>query len=304
MVMEVYQPNEPPAPARFPFFEEGIPDEFKAGNTWVCCDDNKAPMVALVRGWRPAKSTDPNTWRSYGTAVAAFETGRYAGVGRVIEPGGPYVGVDVDGCRNAATGRIDERGLGILRLLDSYSEVSPSGKGVKVWIRARLARSYVKPGLEVYARGRYFTVTGQLLSQFSANVEERQGQVEALVSEFFPRPEPRKAQTRRRTDADPLRLDDVLSTGGIEPLAEISDGTAAVKYAVVCPWAAEHTNGDESGTYVGQYADGALFFKCHHAHCHGRAWRDFRRKVGRMRGAEEVLIDRGAASFKVVIHRG
>ena len=83
----------------------------------------------------------------------------------------------------------------------------------------------------------------------------------------------------RGRGGDPLRLGDVLSAGGIEPLAEISDGTAVVKYAIVCPWAAEHTNGDESGTYAGQYAGGALFFKCHHAHCGGRGWRDFRRKV-------------------------
>ncbi len=300
----MYQPDDPLAPMRFPFFEEGVPDELKAGNTWVCCGENKAPMVALVRGWRPAKSTDPNTWRSYEAAVAAFKTGRYAGIGRVIEKDGPYVGVDIDGCRDATTGRIDERGVKILSLLDSYSEVSPSGKGVKVWLRARLARSYVKPGLEVYARGRYFTVTGQLLSQFSAKVEERQEQVEALVSEFFPRPEPRRARVHRENDAPPLRLDDVLSAGGVEPLAEICDGTAAVKFAVVCPWAAEHTNGDESGTYIGQYADGALFFKCHHAHCCARGWRDFRRTVGRTVGAQEVHIDRGAASLKVVIRRG
>jgi hypothetical protein len=37
-----------------------------------------------------------------------------------------------------------------------------------------------------------------------------------------------------------------------------------VKYAVVCPWADEHTGGDTSGTFVGQFESGALFFRCHH----------------------------------------
>ena len=37
------------------------------------------------------------------------------------------------------------------------------------------------------------------------------------------------------------------------------------------------TGGDESGTRVGQYADGALFFRCEHAHCREiREWRQFR----------------------------
>jgi hypothetical protein len=45
---------------------------------------------------------------------------------------------------------------------------------------------------------------------------------------------------------------------------------------IVCPWAEEHTGGDTSGTRVGQYPDGALWFQCDHGHCGGRKWRQFR----------------------------
>jgi hypothetical protein len=55
------------------------------------------------------------------------------------------------------------------------------------------------------------------------------------------------------------------------------DDAARTKYAVVCPWVDEHTAGDESGSYLGQFPDGALFFHCHHGHCDGRGWQEYRR---------------------------
>jgi hypothetical protein len=58
-----------------------------------------------------------------------------------------------------------------------------------------------------------------------------------------------------------------------------SDGAAERKYRIRCPWLAEHSDGDESGTYTGQYENGALFFVCHHAHCGRRRWREFRHHV-------------------------
>jgi hypothetical protein len=71
----------------------------------------------------------------------------------------------------------------------------------------------------------------------------------------------------------------LLEDGDVEVLSEMHDGTAQVKYGIVCPWVDEHTGGDESGTRVGQYADGALFFHCEHGHCAGRKWTEFREKV-------------------------
>ena len=38
----------------------------------------------------------------------------------------------------------------------------------------------------------------------------------------------------------------------------------------------EHTGSDRSGTYVGQFPDGALFFRRYHGHCEARGWREYR----------------------------
>jgi hypothetical protein len=66
--------------------------------------------------------------------------------------------------------------------------------------------------------------------------------------------------------------------GGVEVLSEAADGLG-YKLAIVCPWVSEHTGGDRSGTRVGQRENGALWFHCDHAHCHGRTWTDFKLAV-------------------------
>ena len=130
----------------------------------------------------------------------------------------------------------------------------------------------MKPGLEIYPRGRYFTVTGLALSD--GTIANRDEELAEIISEEFPRVD------RNRTPYDgpcrALDLLDYLERANVEIFAERSDGTAERVYSVRCLWAHEHT-GDTSGTRVGQYADGALFYRCEHAHCRAiREWRQFR----------------------------
>lgn len=230
-------------------------------------------MVPLENGWRRASSTNPATWRTYEAALKAFETGRYAGVGRVISKDGGLVGIDLDHVRNPHTGQIDNWAWEILESLDSYAEVSPSGKGVKIWVRAELERSHKKPGLEIYRGGRYFTVTGQILSRYSGRVEERTLELRELVLTHFPRPRFTSKEHRKPYDGPSIELVEFLEAAGIE-FREIADGSSRT-FAVVCPWWLEHSDEDTSGTRVGQYANGALWFRCEHAHCAHRRWGDF-----------------------------
>ena len=278
------------SPTRFPHYPDGVPDELKSGKVWVCCDENKIPMIPLVRERRRAKSSDPNTWRSYDAALAALKTGRYAGVGRVFRKGDGLAGVDIDHCRNPKTGSITSHAREILDVLDSYSEVSPSGCGVKVWIWADLTRAYVKPGLEAYYRGRYFTVTGQILAQYPATVEERSDALAAVLAEEFPKkPKPERRQVGGV--GEPLDLPTFLAGAEVEILSEVADDEAALKYQILCPWTVEHTTSPETGTFVGQYLNGKTFFHCWHAHCHGRGWREFWYRV-RPRSSVNLAGDR------------
>ena len=52
------------------------------------------------------------------------------------------------------------------------------------------------------------------------------------------------------------------------------------EFLVVCPWVAEHTDGDDSGTWIRTLEDGSGEFKCHHGHCAERGFNDFLIETG------------------------
>jgi hypothetical protein len=275
-------------PTRFAWYPEYVPEELRAGRFWVCCSPEKVPEVAASEPVRRASTTNPSTWRTFEEAQEALEEGRHAGAGRVIVTDGGIVGVDLDGVRDPGSRTINEGAIQILQHLDSYSEVSPSGRGVKCWVRADLKRSYVKPGLEVYRGARYFVVTGQFLSHFPTVVEKRQREIDELVAGEFPQ---RSRSSRRHTNYQgPLvELDSYLD--GVEVLGEVRDAVG-VKLRIVCPWVSEHSLQDPSGTYLGRRDDGGLWFWCWHSHCSSRGWREFRRQVA-LKAKRLVLIKQG-----------
>jgi hypothetical protein len=86
----------------------------------------------------------------------------------------PYVGIDLDKCRNAATGQVEEWARAVIRELNSYTEVSPSGTGVHILVRGELPPGRNRAGrVEMYSKARYFTMTGKRLKGVSARIEER-----------------------------------------------------------------------------------------------------------------------------------
>jgi hypothetical protein len=153
-----------------------------------------------------------------------------------------------------------------------------------VWLYADLHRAHIKPGVEAYARGRYFTTTGQLLTQYSAEVEERSGALREVLAQEFPE-RTRQAGGRpfgaaSRVSGRRLDLGGFLNRHGVDVLGPVeNEREAEVNYSILCPWIHEHTTAPESGTFVGQYPSGATFFHCYHAHCHHRRWPEFRAAV-------------------------
>jgi len=165
----------------------------------------------------------------------------------------------------------------ILERLDSYAEVSPSLTGVKIWVEApSITRAHVKPGLEIYPKGRYFTVTGLALSGAGKTISNRDEELATIVTEEFPKVD----RDRREYDGPQKVLDllDYLEKANVEIYAELSDGSAERVYAIRCLWADDHSKETSStSTRVGQYPDGATWYRCEHAHCRGfRGWRQFR----------------------------
>ncbi len=171
----------------------GCPEELRGHAQWVAWKPEITPDGRGVKPpYRPsnpckrADVMDPGTWGSYEQALGA--SGKGGGVGFVLTEGDPYSVNDLDGCRHPETGHIEAWAMRIVELLDSYTEISPSGRGLHVWVRGKVPGDRCRRGkLEMYDRARYVTVTGHALAGYT-QIRERQEELEQLYRETFGEP--------------------------------------------------------------------------------------------------------------------
>jgi primase-polymerase (primpol)-like protein len=133
-----------------------------------------------------ASHGNPDHWSTFECALAAAARPGFAdGVGFVFGETDPYCGIDVDDIWQSDA---DEGAPWALRILErfanTYSEVSPSGQGVKIWSKAKAPRCGKWPiehgAVEIYDHLRFFTVTGR--SAGIRVVTDHQADVEVLVA--------------------------------------------------------------------------------------------------------------------------
>jgi hypothetical protein len=160
---------------------------------------DEATKPPFTLDWRNASTTNPATWTSFEAARRAVPTtGHERGVGFVFASDDPFVGIDLDGCRNPQTGEIAEWAQVLIDSVDSYTEISPSQTGVKIVAEGSLPQagrkteladvercSFKRPAIEMYASSRYFTVTGQHVQGTPETIEPRQAALDALFEKFF-----------------------------------------------------------------------------------------------------------------------
>lgn len=138
-----------------------------------------------------ASVNNPKTWGSFADVVKAKETADYDGIGYVLTDKDLYVGIDFDNCINEE-GQLSEEVLRIVERLDSYTEVSPSGTGIHVIVKADLS-DYIngsgmkKDGVicEIYTSLRFFTMTGEVLLN-KHDINEATEVVKELITEYYP----------------------------------------------------------------------------------------------------------------------
>ena len=133
-----------------------------------------------------AAVNDPATWATFPDAVRASQNGGCAGIGFVFAASDPFVGIDLDGCRDPHTGALMPWAAAIVQRLHSYTELSPSGTGIHILVRGTLLPGRRRCGdFEMYDTGRFFTVTGERLDGTPGTIEERTTEVHALYTEIF-----------------------------------------------------------------------------------------------------------------------
>jgi len=166
------------------------PGELRTADQFVCWreedrDGDITKVPYSVHGGR-ASSINPKTWAPFEAAIDYAEEHSMSGIGFVFTEDDPYAGIDLDKCRDSETGEIDQWARKIVNALDSYTEISPSGTGLHIFVKATLPGHNNRKGpLEMYESGRYFTLTGEHLDGTPAEIHERQDVLERLYRYYF-----------------------------------------------------------------------------------------------------------------------
>ena len=150
----------------------------------------KVPYVPGVG--RKAESDNPLTWRSYLEASATFAKGNVDGLGYVLTKRDDFCALDLDHCRDATSGALELWASELVTRADSYTEITPSGEGVRILGIAtgvpdahfHLPRRANGQRIEVFHRAtRYITIsqkpldgTPRPLADISAIVAELQAE--------------------------------------------------------------------------------------------------------------------------------
>jgi putative DNA primase/helicase len=189
------------------------PGELRTANQFVCWleedrDGDVTKVPYSVHGGR-ASSTNPKTWAPFEAAIAYAEEHSMSGVGFVFTEDDPFAGIDIDKCRDPETGEIEPWAWKIVTAFDSYTEVSPSGTGLHIFVKATLPGPNNRKGpLEMYESGRYFTLTGEHLGGTPTEIHERQDVLERLYRHVFKIEKASNATNGRKPQTAPLDVGD------------------------------------------------------------------------------------------------
>jgi primase-polymerase (primpol)-like protein len=221
---------------------DSIPAQLKALQQWVCWRyefrDGRWTKVLYHPNGSRARSTDAATWVSFEQAQRAYAASQttdaaFDGVGFVLKEGGGIVGFDFDHCLKLVQGTIEITKRTIaeyVAILDSYTETSPSGDGLRVLAFGELPSRDRKLGrVEMYSAGRFLTITGNHFADTPTTVHSRQEEIEAIHTHVF---EEREAQREAAQAGAPKESSPIAATDE-QQLALARQSKGGAKFAAL-----------------------------------------------------------------------
>ncbi len=195
-----------PRPVALTVTAATIPDALRRESRWMLwryeARAERWTKVCCTPAGRHAKTNDPSTWTTFDDALAAYQTGRFDGVGFCLGDG--WAGVDLDHCRehDAYTAP------GPLARLACYVEISPSDTGAKAIGRASRIGGQIDFGVTpiaftAWSSARFFAITGRGSGDPCADITD-------VVNDWFPPPPPVSAGRQHGYEAAADLSDDDL----------------------------------------------------------------------------------------------
>lgn len=219
--------------------EDSIPDELKHLKQWVVwkaeLDDATKKYTKVLyqtSGINRASSIDSKSWDTFKNALEAYENGIGEGIGFVLTESDPYACIDIDGLESVDY--LPELAEEIVNL--SYSEVSPSGKGIHVWVKfqhdsEKYKNKNTKLGFEIYSNKRFITFTGEAINNLPINESE---EINAFIEKVFKREQ--RTSTLKTTDQPGDRSKAGLSEDRLIKIAENSKSGDRFKLFMYGGW--------------------------------------------------------------------
>ena len=166
------------------------------------CKGKPDKLPLKPRDGSKAKANDPTTWGTYEEALRyAFQNGlagNAGGIGFMFANG--YAGIDLDDVVLTG-GMLKPFAEEVVRLMDSYTEYSPSGKGLHILFKLNASLSEFgacrrndKLGIEMYDCRRYFTITGKVYGEVKPIVE-RTEQARKIYNDYLLQPRDKNSNT-------------------------------------------------------------------------------------------------------------
>lgn len=168
-----------------------VPHELKTQSCWVCWKqeerNGKATKVPYSPHGGKARSNDPRTWGTFKEACYVADVRGFDGVGIVLQ--GDLVGYDLDVKGIPERTEIARQILSEAKRFGCYVEISPSGKGFRIFVRGHLPRAGKGSPynwIEAYdhTSPRYLTVTGDIVNSLDG-IPEAWGFVEWMHEQFL-----------------------------------------------------------------------------------------------------------------------
>ena len=178
---------------------EKLPEQLKKDGhfcLWKYEERNgRMTKVPYQTNGKRASSADKNTFSDFRLAVNAMDGYDGIGMGAFDD----FCMVDIDHC--VFGGKLTQMAEDVVGKMDSYTEFSPSGTGVRIVCKASslsydTGRYYInnqKLGLEIYAAGvtkKFCTLTGNVIR--NRGVEERNTEIGEILETYMLRPIPKK----------------------------------------------------------------------------------------------------------------
>ena len=172
---------------------EEIPIELVERDSWVCWsmenDNNgrktKRPINPHTGSY--AKSNDSSTWSDYETAVNMSKN--FDGIGFMLGDG--IFGIDIDGVEKEIHEYLSNDGIDnivgeFIETMESYAEISPSGKGIHILVKGELPSGGRRRGnVEMYSELRFLTFTGFRIGRFREVKEDEEGRINYLHNKYI-----------------------------------------------------------------------------------------------------------------------